>query len=91
MESGRKTEESVRNLSLYGCQIVPGTFAVAGARVRVQIIHNREHFEANGRVTDVRGNKGVGIAFTKIEARYESILDKWIAVLRDKKNLTGSV
>lgn len=84
IESGRQTQESICDLSLFGCQVFPGNSTPAGTRVRIQIIHNGEAFEAWGRVTHVRSVAGVGIVFTKVEDRCQLVLDKWVAVLRDK-------
>ena len=54
-------------------------------RVRVQIVHNGESFEARGRVVHILEVDGDGIVFTKVEEQSQRILDNWIAVLRDKK------
>lgn len=85
LESGLQTQENTRDLSLFGCQLVPGNSAPPGTRVRVQIIHNGESFEAWGRVVHVRSVQGAGILFTSVEDHCQLVLDKWIAVLRDKK------
>ena len=85
LESGLQTQESTCDLSLFGCQVVPGNSTPAGTRVRIRIVHNGESFEALGRVTNVRKATGVGIVFTKVEDLCRLVLDKWIAVLRDKK------
>ena len=83
LESGHQSQENTWNLSLYGCQVMPGTFARIGTRVRVQIFRNGDTFEAQGRVTDVRSLMGLGIAFTKVEERHQLVLDKWVAELRN--------
>lgn len=85
LESGQQTQENTCDLSLFGCQVVPGNSTLAGTRVRIHIVHNGESFEALGRVVHVRSITGVGIVFTRVEDRCQFILDKWIAVLRDKK------
>ncbi len=86
LESGRQSREQTWDLSLFGCHVVPGNCAPTGARVRVQIIHDGDVFEAQGAVMNSRPITGVGIAFMKVEEEHRQILDKWIAALRDKKS-----
>jgi hypothetical protein len=85
LESGRQTQENTCDLSLFGCQVIPGNTTPTGTRVRIRIVHNGESLEALGRVTHVRDVMGVGIAFTRVEDHCQLVLDKWIAELRDKK------
>ena len=56
-----------------------------GTRVRIQINHKGDAFEALGRVVNVRPLMGAGIAFTKIEDKHQAILEKWIEGLRDQE------
>ncbi|HXY26381.1 MAG TPA: PilZ domain-containing protein [Candidatus Acidoferrum sp.] len=84
LESGRLTQETTWDLSLFGCHVVPGNSVTVGSRVRVQIIHDGEVFEAQGRVMNARPVSGVGIAFIRVEEHYQVILDNWLAVLRSK-------
>jgi len=83
LESGHQTQATTWDLSLFGCHVVPGNPTPVGTRVRVQIIHDGEVFEAQGRVMNARPITGVGIAFVRVEERYQSILDKWLAALRN--------
>ena len=85
LASGLQTQENTRDLSLFGCQLVPGSSTASGTRVRVHIIHSGESYEALGRVVHVRSVEGVGIVFTKVEERCQFVLDKWIALLRNKR------
>jgi len=84
LESGHQTQETTWDLSLLGCHVVPGDSVPVGARIRVQIIHDGEVFEAQGRVVNARPISGVGIAFIGVEEHCQLILDKWLAVLRNK-------
>jgi len=86
LESGQQTQETTWDLSLLGCQVMPGNFARVGARVRVQIIHSGETFEAQGRVANLRPLMGAEIVFTKVEGHYQLILDKWLAAVREEKS-----
>lgn len=53
-----------------------------GARVRVQIMHKGEVFEAFARVVNTRSNSGLGVFFTNIEEHHQVILGQWVAGLR---------
>ena len=86
LASGRQSREQTWDLSLFGCHVVPGNCAPKGARVRVQIIHEGDAFEAQGTVINSRPISGVGIAFIKVEEKHRQILDTWIAALRDKNS-----
>jgi|SRR5215470_5567274 len=85
LDSGQQVQGTTWDLSLLGCQVMTENFARVGARVKVQIIHNGDIFEALGRVANVRPLMGAGIGFTIVEERYHSILDKWLDDLREKK------
>lgn len=85
VESSDKTHQKTRDLSLFGCHVAPGNCAPTGTRVRVQIVHMGEIFEALGRVTNVRPMAGMGIIFTKVEERYQLVLEKWLSALRNTK------
>ena len=83
LESGEQSQGSTWDLSLFGCQVMPGTSARIGAKVRVQIVHGGATFEALGRVTNVRPLMGAGVAFTKIEEKHQLVLDQWLAAARN--------
>jgi len=85
LDSGQQVQESIQNLSLYGCQIVPRTPTPIGTKVRVQIFHNGEAFEAQGRVVNIQPLGAAGIVFTNVSERHQQLLDKWVAELRSKK------
>ena len=86
LDTGYQTQENTWNLSLYGCQVMPGNSVRTGTRVRVQIVHNGEAFEALGLVANVRALIGVGILFTKVEDHHQQVLDRWLAALRNNKS-----
>lgn len=85
LESSEKTIQKTRDLSLFGCRLVPGNSLSTGVRVRLQITHNGEVFEAFGRVVNTQANSGLGVFFTKVEERHQLILEKWIAELRKRR------
>ena len=85
LDSGHQSQENTWNLSLYGCQVMPGSSVRTGTRVRVHIIHNGEAFEALGLVANVRPLMGIGILFTKVEDHHQQVLDRWLAALRNKR------
>jgi hypothetical protein len=85
LESGHKTTEKIGDLSLFGCHLIPGNTSPAGTRVRLQINHNGEVFEAHGRVANVRPVfAGMGIVFTKVEERHQQVLERWLGELRKR-------
>ena len=85
LDSGQQIKGITWDLSLLGCQVMIANFARVGARVRVQIIHDGEAFEAQGRIANLRPLMGVGIGFTGVEGRHHLILDKWLVALTTKK------
>ena len=85
LDSGQQSNGTTWDLSLLGCQVMVANFARVGARVRIQIIHNGDSFEAMGRVANLRPLMGVGIGFTIVEDRSHFVLDKWLEELREKK------
>ena len=83
LDTNHSTPKRTWDLSTFGCGVVPGFSAPNGTRVRVQIIHKGEIFEAFGHVANCRQDGSTGIAFTKVEPRHQSVLDGWIAQLRN--------
>ena len=83
LDTNHTTPKRTSDLSSFGCAIVPDFSAPAGTRVRVQIIHKGEIFEAFGQVANCRQDGSTGIAFTKVEPRHQLVLDGWIAALRN--------
>jgi len=85
LDSGQQMNGTTWDLSPLGCQVMVGNFARVGARVRIEITHNGDSFEALGRVANLRPLMGVGIGFTIVEDRSHLVLDKWLEDLREKK------
>ena len=86
LQSGQQSKGTTWNLSLFGCQVMPGNIARVGARIKIQIVYNGDAFEAQGRVMNLRPFTGAGIVFTHIEDRHQLVLDKWVAALRNKSS-----
>jgi hypothetical protein len=86
LESGYTVVAKTRDLSLFGCRLVLRNSTPAGTRVRLQITYKGDVFEAFGRVANAGPSEGLGIVFTKIEERHQSILEKWIVELRIRKH-----
>ena len=86
LESGENTIQKTRDISLFGCHLVPGNSTSTGTRVRVQMTHKGEVFEAFGRIAHTRPNSGLGVFFTKVEERHQLILEKWITELRSRRS-----
>lgn len=86
LESGEHTIQKTRDISLFGCRLVPGNSLSTATRVRVQMTHKGEVFEAFGRVANTRADSGLGIFFTKVEDRHQLTLEKCIAELRSRRS-----
>jgi PilZ domain len=85
LQSEAQTIDQISDLSLFGCQVEAAKPLSAGTRVRIRIVHKGETFAALGRVANVRPNSGMGIVFTGIEEDAQTILEKWVAELREHK------
>lgn len=83
LQSEAQTKEQTSDLSLFGCHVDTLKPLPAGTKVRIRITHRSENFDALGKVVHTRPNSGMGILFTKIEANYQLVLDKWIGERRD--------
>ncbi len=86
LQSETQTKEQTSDLSLFGCHVATLKPLPPGTKVRIKISHRSESLEALGRVVFVRPNAGMGIFFTRIDPQDQSVLDKWIAELRDQYN-----
>lgn len=84
LETGHQSCEKTLDLSMFGCHVVPGKISPIGTRVRLQIAHHGELFEALGRVANVRPTTGIGVAFIQVEGRYQLVLERWLSELRKK-------
>ena len=82
LETGHQTSERTLDLSMFGCHVVPGKVSPIGTRVRLQISHSGELFEALGRVANVRATTGIGLVFIKVEGRNQLVLERWLSELR---------
>jgi hypothetical protein len=76
------------NLSLFGCRVNTEKSLPIGTTVWLRITHRGTRFEAFGRVANARAKEGIGIVFTKVGEKEQSILEKWIAELRDSQEQT---
>jgi hypothetical protein len=76
-----QTSARTSNLSMHGCFVPTPTPLISGAKVQITIVHAGAKFLAGGRVAYSRPD-GMGIAFTKIEQRDQTILEQWLSGLR---------
>jgi len=84
LQSETQIRKQTSDLSLFGCHVDTLKPLPPETKVRIKISHRNESFEALGKVTSARSNAGMGILFTRIEPNDQSVLDKWIAELRDQ-------
>jgi len=82
LQSETLIREQTSDLSLFGCHVNTRKPLPPETRVRINIFHRSENFEALGKVIYARQNAGMGIFFTRIEPNGQTVLDKWIAELR---------
>ena len=82
LQSETLIREQTSDLSLFGCHVNTRKPLPPETKVRINIFHRSENFEALGKVIYARQNAGMGIFFTRIEPNGQSVLDKWIAELR---------
>ena len=84
LETEIRIKEQTKDLNLFGCKVDTKKTLPEGTKVRIRITHAGRNVVALGRVVYTRQTSGMGIAFTKVESSYESVLESWIAELRDR-------
>jgi hypothetical protein len=85
MQSEVQARHQTSNLSLFGCQVAPGSVFPLGAKMRIRIVHGGVSFTAIGKVAYSHLEFGAGILFTTIEGNDQFVLEKWIDELRSKR------
>ena len=85
LQSETRSSEQTSDLSLFGCSVNTTKSLPTGTALWLKITHQGASFEALGRVASIRPGAGIGILFSKVEEREQSVLEKWIAELRDKQ------
>ena len=83
LQSSAQLKQVISDLSSYGCHISTQQMWPIGSNVDINIVHNDEKFSARARVVYGRPMLGMGVVFTHVEPTYQSVLDTWIAQLRD--------
>jgi PilZ domain len=83
VDTALQIKEKTTDISLYGCHVNTKTPWTMGTKVRVRISHKGAAFSAIGTVAHVQEGAGMGILFTRIEPNQQTVLDKWLAELRD--------
>jgi PilZ domain len=84
VESSGQMREKTSDLSLFGCHVITATPWPIGTKVRVRISHKGAAFAATGNVAHVQPGAGMGILFTRIGPAEQTVLDRWLADLRDQ-------
>ena len=65
------------DLSVHGCFVPTPTPLNPGVKVQITIVYGGAKVVALGHVVSARAG-GMGIAFTKIEARDQAVIDGWL-------------
>jgi hypothetical protein len=86
MQSEIQARHQTSDLSLFGCHVAPGKVFPLGAKIRIKIAHGGVTFAAMGKVAYAQLGSGTGILFTTIEGNDQSVLEKWIDELRNKRD-----
>ena len=89
MASEIETREQTTDISVFGCQVHAQKVLAAGAKVHLRIIHRGAVFAAQGQIMNVHGSV-MGVVFTRIEQKDQSVLEKWLAEARDTHERTTS-
>jgi hypothetical protein len=69
-------------LSRYGCYLDMLNPLPLGTAIRIEISYNQETFGTTARVIYSQRNMGMGVAFDKMDALEEQILEKWLSALQ---------
>lgn len=83
MDTGNQIEAHTEDLTLFGCFVETTTPFGSGTRVALPISHNGQVVIAQGNIAHSEEASGMGIRFTSMEQSSASILDAWIAELRE--------
>lgn len=83
VESETQSYEQTCDLSLFGCGVHTQKPLAPRTRVRIRIVHNGASFVALGKVAYAGKGTRMGVLFAKIEPNQHSVLEKWIAKLRE--------
>jgi PilZ domain len=83
IESEAAMKARTLDLSLFGCFVKAANPWSIGTRVRMKISYKGAAFTAFGHVTNLRGN-GMGIAFSQIAPKDETVLEICMAELRSE-------
>jgi hypothetical protein len=82
VDSERQVSGRTSDLSVRGCFMATPTSFGPGVKIRITIVHAGAKVVAFGRVVYAHA-EGMGVAFTKIEASDQEVLEGWISDLRD--------
>ncbi len=83
LQSSARLSQVISDLSQFGCHISTQHMWPIGSSVDINIVHNDEKFFARAKVVYGRPMLGMGVVFTHVEPAYQSILDTWIAGLKN--------
>lgn len=87
LQSDRRLVEQLRDLSLFGCHVDAEKLLPRGTKVRLRLVHAGAAFVALGKVAYAEEHSGMGVVFTKIESNHQLVLEKWLAELRDMREV----
>lgn len=83
MESGTELHGQTTDISSFGCHVNVVTPWPTGAKVHLRIVHRGAVLSVQGTVANLRGPGSIGVVFTQMEEKEQSVLDRWLTELRD--------
>jgi hypothetical protein len=84
VQSEQVAHERTLDVSLYGCRVLTKEPFPPGTKMSLRIIHKGESFTALGKIAYCGREGEIGIAFTRVEANDQAILEKWVEELRNE-------
>jgi PilZ domain len=90
MESGTEVYGQTTDISSFGCQVNVVAPWPMGTKVHLRIVHRGAVLSAQGTVANLRGLGSIGVVFTQMEEKEQSVLDRWLTELRDTHERTSS-
>jgi hypothetical protein len=81
IQANTRLSGRVSDLSRGGCYVDTISPFPSGAEIKIRIVRDNQSFVALGQVLYSSVGFGMGIAFTKIDAEKQGVLDAWLAEL----------
>jgi len=84
LSSEARIDGRTSDVSLFGCHVDALKTFPQGTKVKIRIIHRSTNFEVLGSVAHVGPGGGMGIIFANMDLNAQTVLEKWIANIREQ-------